>query len=126
MIKKKKWWIPGCLLIVLLLLIIGGITYMSANSLSFSVGRFLDTNGSYMLILDESPIHLFSNTNNPHLFADLSDGDKVLVLHDGINETYPGNTCVHAILKLEDGSITDIQDDILTQLTALGWYTEKQ
>ena len=94
---------------------------MSAKSLDFSVGRVLSANDSMMLILDNSPIQMSNRTNNEDLYTKLSDGDKVLVLHDGIAESYPGKTGVYGIFKLEDGSISDIPDDILTALIELGW-----
>ena len=94
---------------------------MSAKSLDFSVGRVLSANSSMMLILDNSPIQMSCRTNHEDLYAKLSDGDKVLVLHDGIVESYPGRTGAYAIFKLEDGSIADIPDAVMESLTELGW-----
>ena len=52
----------------------------------------------------------------------LENGDEVLVLHDGINESYPGQTGAYAIFKLKDGDIDDISAEVLTSLTELGWW----
>jgi hypothetical protein len=57
------------------------------------------------------------------LFAKLTDGDKVLVFHSAIAESYPAQTGVYGIFKLSDGSITDIPDEVLDILTDLGWRT---
>ncbi len=121
---KKKIWIPLCIVLALILLIGSGLLYMSAKSLDFSVGRVLSASSSMMLVLDNSPIQMSNHTGNENLFAKLTDGDKVLVLHDSIAESYPGKTGVYAIFKLSDGSIADIPGDVLTQLAELGWRTD--
>ena len=118
---KKSIIIPLCIVLALFLIIGGGLAYMSAKSLDFSVGRVLSANNSMMLVLDNSPIQMSNRTDSKNLYAKLSDGDKVLVMHDGIAESYPGKTGVYGIFKLEDGSITDIPDGIIESLTELGW-----
>ena len=118
---KKKVLIPICIVLALFLIIGGGLAYMSVKSFDFSVGRVLSANNSMMLVLDNSPIQMSCRTDDGKIFAKLTDGDKVLVLHDGIAESYPGKTGVYGIFKLEDGSITDIPDGIIESLTELGW-----
>ena len=118
---KKSIIIPLCIVLALFLLIGTGLVYMRAKSLDFSVGRVLSANNSMMLILDNSPIQMSNRTDNDNLYAKLTDGDKVLVLHDGIAESYPGKTGVYGIFKLEDGSIADIPDAVMESLTELGW-----
>lgn len=120
---KKRVLIPSCVVLALLFLIGGGLAYMSTKSLDFSVGRVLSANSSMMLVLDNSPIQMSCRTDDNKMFAKLTDGDKVFVLHDGIAESYPGKTGVYGIFKLEDGSIADIPDDVLNQLAKLGWNT---
>lgn len=120
---KKKIFIPLCIVLALVLLIGGGIVYMNAHSLGLSTGRVLITShGSYMLIRDNSPISMGNPRNNSGLFDGLENGDEILVLHDGINESYPGKTGAYAIFKLNDGDIADIPAEVLTSLTELGWW----
>ncbi len=120
---KKKIVIPICIVLALILLIGGEIAYMNANSLGLSTGRVLITShGSYMLIQDNSPISMGNPKNSAGLFDGLENGDEILVLHDGINETYPGKTGAYAIFKLKDGDIADIPAEVLTSLTELGWW----
>lgn len=119
--KKKKWLIPVCILLALALLAVGAIAYMNASSLGFSAGRYLSANGSHMVLLDASPVVMSNRTGNEQLFSRLSDGDRLLVLHDGIAESYPAKTGAYAVFKLSDGSIEDISAEILTQLDELGW-----
>ena len=52
-------------------------------------------------------------------------GDKILVIHDDIVETYPGKTGVYAIFKLGDGTADDIPQTVVNGLTELGWLESK-
>ena len=119
---KKRVFIPICIILSLVLLIGCAIVYMNANSLGLSTGRVLiSSHGSYMLIRDNSPINMGNPKNNTGLFNGLENGDEILVLHDGINESYPGKTGAYAIFKLKDGDIADIPAEVLASLTELGW-----
>lgn len=123
--KKKKWWIPVTILVVAALVCAAGIWYAAANSLSFSTGRLLmGEDGPYMLILDDSPIVMSGTTKTEERLRGWDSGDKILVLHDGIQESYPGGTGAYLVFKLEDGDITDIPETVLETLTALGWWTD--
>ena len=121
---KKKILIIICVSTLLVLLICGGLAYMSMKSLGLSIGRVIHTNNSSVLILENSPIVMSNQTENERLFDKLSDGDKVLVIHDGVAESYPAKTGTYAVLKLADGSMADISTDVLTQLAELGWMTD--
>jgi len=124
--KKKMWLIPLCIVGVLVLLCAAGLWYMSANTLGFSVGRCLVAdNGSYMLVEDNSPI-VMSNRDKKEIFSGLETGDKILVLHDGVEESYPGGTGAKWIVKLEDGTMEDIPEEVISELTEMGWLGSDQ
>lgn len=120
--QKKKWVIPLCVIGVILLLCAGGLWYMINHSMSFSVGRCLVAdNGSYMFIDGNSPIIMSNRKNKEGLFSGLGTGDKILIFHDGIAETYPGRTGAYWCVKLEDGTQADIPEQVIEELTELGW-----
>ncbi len=121
---KKRVFIPICIVLALLFLIIGTLWYMEAHTLGLSVGRVLKAGNSTMLILDNSPIQMSNRSNNEKLFDKLTDGDKVLVLHTGIAESYPGKTGAHGVIKLSDGKIDDIPGEVIASLSELGWSTD--
>lgn len=103
--QKKKWVLPLCVIGVILLLCAGGLWYMINHSMSFSVGRCLVAdNGSYMFIDGNSPIIMSNRKDKEGLFSGLGTGDKILIFHDGIAETYPGRTGAYWCVKLEDGT----------------------
>ncbi len=109
---------------VLPLILIGiFLMHMSSLSLSFSTGRFLVINDmTFMMITeDNSPIILANIKNIDGLFAGLTSGDEILVLHDGIQETYPARTGAYRIWKRSSGTMDDIPGNVMQQLQELGW-----
>ena len=122
--QKKKWMIPLCVIGGLLLICAGLLWYMVGHSMDFSVGHCLVAeNGSYMFIDGNSPIVMSNRKDKEGMFAGLETGDKILLLHDGIAESYPGRTGAYWCMKLEDGTQADIPEQVMEELSELGWTT---
>ena len=120
--KKKKKLIPIIVFVFILVCIVGAVLYMNAKSLTVSSGLYLKAdNGSHMLIVNQTPIQLSNRTDNQNIFNMLTDGDRILVLHDGIAESYPAKTGLYALLKRSDGAYDDIPTPVIESLTELGW-----
>lgn len=86
-----------------------------------SVGRYLEVkDGKAMLIRENSPISMHNRTKRD-LVRSLDTGDKILVIHTGIAESYPAQTGVYAVLKISNGTINDIPQKVLNELIKLGW-----
>lgn len=138
--RKRKWVIPVVVVIsvIALMLVACIITLgiMTKKGLGFSTGRYLAArNGVSMVIMDDAPKGItdrevrerymspvvMSNRKERDLFKNLETGDKILIVHGGIKESYPGGTGVYAVFKLGDGSTEDIPQKILSDLTAMGW-----
>lgn len=120
--QKKKWMIPLCVIGGLLLICAGLLWYMVSHSMDFSVGRCLVAdNGSYMFIDGNSPIVMSGRKDKEGMFSGLETGDKILLLHDGIAESYPGRTGAYWCMKLADGTQADIPEQVMEELTELGW-----
>lgn len=123
---KKGLTIAGILagLVLVAVLVLGLVA--QRKSLSISTGRCLVAdNGSYMLIIGNEPIVMRNVSGKETLFAGLDTGDLIRVLHDGIQESYPGGTGAYAIWKLEEGFPADIPEAVRKSLTGLGWYGSK-
>lgn len=138
--KKRKWVLPvvvvagiAVALIIACLIILG---IMAKKELGFSVGRYLAADdGVSMVVMDDAPDSItdpaererymspvvMSNRTDRDLFKNLDTGDKILIVHGGVKESYPGGTGVYAVFQLDDGSIEDIPEKILNDLTAMGW-----
>ena len=109
---------------VLLLIIVGFFTVTTLNSTAIIKGYSLKCESDIYMIIDErgSPVHYSYNKAVGEDVENLTDGDRILIISDLINESYPGSTSAHFILKLEDGDITDIPEETLASLSELGWY----
>ena len=119
---KKKILIPIAFLAAILILVACILGFMIVRSLGFSTGRCIVTSsGSYLILMDNSPVSMSNSSGNADLFADLQTGDEILILHDGIQETYPGRTGVYFCKKLSYGTIADIPTDIIETLSPMGW-----
>ena len=97
------------------------IFVFAGKGYSPSVGRFLSTENTDMIIIDNSPIVMSVRNGNENAFEKYETGDKILVVHDGILESYPAQTGVYFSAKLADGHISNISETVLKQLYELGW-----
>lgn len=126
---KKKTIIALILtaaLIALAVLLVLGIK--GAVKYGFLEGRVLIAdNGSYLIILDDhSPIKMSDHSANGGAFLDLQTGDKIRILHDGVRESYPGQTGVYHVRLLERGDTEDIPADVVNALRQLGWMDKAE
>ena len=112
------------IVIVLVLIIVGYFTVITLNSTALIEGYSLKCeNGSYMIIEERgSPIRYSHNKAVGTDVETLTDGDRILIVSDLINESYPGSTSAYLVVKLADGDISDIPEDTLRSLAELGWY----
>ena len=117
----KKWIISVAIVVIVLIVAVAAVGTMLNRGYGISTGRYLEaTNGSSLLIRGNSPIRM-SNGTERDLFRHLATGDKILVIHDGINESYPGSTGAYAVFRLSKGAAGDIPQEVADQLVALGW-----
>lgn len=121
----KKLFIS--LMIIILTAVVGFIAFMSGGK-SLLTGYSLKCgNGSYMIIEENgSPIRYSFNKALGTDVRKLSDGDRILIISDLINESYPGSTSAYFVLKLSDGDIEDIPKETLQSLAELGWYNSEE
>ena len=130
--KNKKWILPTCIvlgvIISLAVSFFAFLVFMNSRGYGISVGRALYAkDGSCMLVVDEnSPIRMSDRSNKTEkgeLFRGITTGDKILVVHTGIEESYPAHTGAYFVVKLSDGSREDIPDKVIENLTAMGWLS---
>ncbi len=124
---KKKILIFLCVILSILILFSAvSVFVINRYSLSVSQGLYLSAeNNAHMLIQMNSPIKMNNLTDNEKLFEALSDGDEILVIHNGVQESYPGSTGVYTVFKLGDGELSDISQNVLAALSELGWWKNK-
>jgi len=105
----------------IIILLVVSIYILLNKGYGLSEGRYLEAeNGTAMLIRGNSPIVL-SSQHNGDMFYNLDIGDKILVIHTGIAESYPAQTRAIAVFKISDGTIADIPQKVIKELVKLGW-----
>lgn len=124
---KKKIILAVCIIFAVFLLLVAivfaGLGIALYNGYGFTEGRVLIAdNGSYMII-DEGggPIVMSNQSKNEEIFADLTNGDEILIVNGLIEETYPARTDVHYCKKIADGEYKDLPEKTLLSLAEMGW-----
>lgn len=103
-------------------IIAGSVFAMLESSFSLSTGTVLKSdNGTVFLVKGNSPVRLGDYTEEGKLLAGLETGDKVLVLHDGIAESYPASTSARFVIKTGGGGEGNIPEEVVSSLSELGW-----
>lgn len=120
--KRIGWIVTGCVLLCLAV-ILAAAGYFLDQGLGVSVGRYLESSGGPMVILEDLPVCM-SCRGAADTFSGLGNGDKILVVHDGIKESYPGQTGVYFCMRLENGDILDIPEQTLCSVQEMGWYDD--
>ena len=116
--KKKR-----ILLIVLALLVIGAAALIVSGLTPASGYVIAADNGSFLIVLDDSPVVMSNRTKDDNLFVGLQTGNEILILRDGIAESYPAQTGVYFCMNISAGSPDKIPQHIIDSLTELGWIT---
>lgn len=118
--KKLLLLIPLCcclLLIAALLILRCGVNLTQGRCV-------VAVNGSILLLDGEEPICLSGVPDRQK--QKLASGDRILVLHGPLQETYPAGTRAYLLLRLEQGDLTDIPPSARERLTELGYLGKLQ
>ena len=124
---KRKTWSKIILLTALSLLfaLILMLGILTVEGYGISIGRLLVTErGSNLLIVENTPIQMSDRSQKQSLFDSCQTGDLLLVVHGGVEETYPAKSGAIFAVRLQRGSVTDIPEDVLNQLFELGWFAD--
>lgn len=123
--KKKILIIVISILASILIIIAGAFAFIIYKGYGITVGRLLIAeNDTYMLIDENSPIVMSTKNDKEKFFNNIETGDKIFVIHSGVDETYPAHTGAYLCIKLEDGSVSDINSEVLLQLSEMGWLSD--
>ncbi len=109
-------------LLLALILILGILT---VKGYGISIGRLMVTErGENLLIVENTPIQMSDQSRKQALFDKYQTGDLLLVIHDGVEETYPARSGAYVAVRLQRGSVTDIPGNVLNELFDLGWIAD--
>ena len=91
------------------------------QKIRFSEAQYMETAHGHMLLINGSPVSISGKDRS---FKNLTTGDKVLVAHGLIAESYPGQAKAYLCIKRADGTASDIPAGILQSLREMGWIAE--
>ena len=119
--SPKKWLIPIVSIVAILILVTICLGVFISKGFGVSEGIYLESkDGSSIIVCKRTPI-VMSNRTNRNLFDNLEIGDKILIIHDGIAESYPAGTGAYAVFKRNDGVTGEIPPSVIEELIELGW-----
>ncbi len=106
--KKKRWILPLVIVGVVLVaavFVFGGLS--SNKGYGISTGRlyFADI-GTYLIDDNDNAMHVADHTKKQDLFEGYESGDRVIILHGPVAESYLAQTEGYAVLRIgkSDGS----------------------
>lgn len=104
---------------LLALLITAGV--MSAKGYGISVGKlYFADNGTYLIDEDDKAMRISDQSDDGDLFKGYANGDRILVIHDGVEESYPPCTCGHYAFRFSKGDGTYKPADEVLGIEYLG------
>ena len=107
-----------CSVLILILTIFASCN----NNKTTSTGRCLVTiDNQYLIVMNNSPVVMSNQSRKDNLFEEIKTGDMIKITHDGINESYPGQTGVYSCSILKTGTISDISKEVISSLNEMGW-----
>ncbi len=122
---KKKIIISVAVILAVFVLGISAGTIIINSEIGISSGHVLiSENGTCFLIKGNSPVRLSDYSEKNNVLPELKTGDKVIVIHDGIAESYPASTLCRFCIKTGNGSLSDIPEEVISSMTELGWIGE--
>lgn len=126
---KKKLILAICIILAVFLLLVAtvfvGFGIALYKGYGFTEGRVLIADNDSYIIIDESgsPIVMSNRSKNENIFADLTNGDEILIVNNGIQESYPAGTGVYYCKKIADGEYKDLPEQTLLSLMEMGWIS---
>ena len=124
MMKNKAWLILLLSFIGVIIALAVAIGFLAIKGMGISYGLYLEArNNTPMMIVDNSPMKM-SRRSDRDIFDGLENGDRILVIHSSIAQSYPSQTGAYAVIKLWGGDASDISSDVIENLMSMGWITE--
>lgn len=116
--KRLKWIIP---LVIAVIIAAAAAFVLSRGTVGYCI---VADNGSRILVVDGGPVVLSNSTIGKNALYKYDTGDKLLVVHGAIRESYPASADAYFCMKIGEGSAKDIPDEVFKGLYELDWLSE--
>ncbi len=106
--KKKRWVLPlsiaGGLIILCIAFVLVFGAVLGAKGYSVSVGRlYFAKNGNYLIENGNMAMRVSDLSDNAELFKGYENGNKVILIHGGVDDSYPAQTDGYRVFRLSKG-----------------------
>ena len=123
--KKRKWILPvsivGGVIVLCIVAVFAFGAILSAQGYGISAGRlYFADNGTYLIDSDNMAMRVSDCSKDAELFKGYQNGDKVILFHDGVNETYPAQTGGYYIIRTSKGDGTYKPADEVLGIVSFG------
>ena len=120
---KAMLKVLSIVVVLILLVSLIALGVLVCGGYGISEGRFYKAENGSALLLDDNGATVLSSKNSG-IFDNLAAGDRVLVLHDGVEECYPARTGAYFCICLEKGGVQDLPKSVMHSLKELGWISD--
>lgn len=128
--KTKKRILTVCIIAGVIVLCIAGLLatagIMSAKGYGISVGRLYLSDTGFYLVDEDKAMLMSDQSDNRKLFDGLNTGDLILVIHDGVDESYPSGTGAYRGFRLRKGNENDLPENLDIGVVKIDVTVDKQ
>lgn len=122
--KRSKVILIVTVVLIILLCIAVPIVFLVYNDYGVTIGRLLVSDAGNMVIDGKTVIIMSDQSDDKDIFDGLRTGDKILVVHDGVEESLPARTGAYHIFRLAKGDESDIPEDAISSFVVKDYAYE--
>ena len=112
--KRRKWIQAICIAVGIIALLMAAAAVTSMMGYGVSVGKLYFTESSTYLIDGTTSIIVSDQSRKCNLFDGYANGDEIILVHDGVEETFPARTGGFMAFRISKGDGTyKPSDDLL-------------
>ena len=95
--KKKKWILPVGIVCGIIVICAAAVfafgAILSTQGYSITTGRlYFADNGTYLIDSNDMAMRVSDCSEDKELFKGYQNGDRVVLFHNGVEESYPAQT----------------------------------
>ena len=122
--KKKKWILAICIAVSIIALLMAAASVTSMMGYGVSVGKLYFTESSTYLIDGTTSIIVSDQSRKSNMFDGYANGDEIILVHDGVEETFPARTGGYMAIRISKGDGTYKPSDDLLGIAVLEEFDE--
>ena len=101
--KCKKWILALCIVAGIIAVAMATAAVTSMMGYGVSVGKLYFTEDSVFLIHGNSSMIVSDQSKKSDLFDGYANGDTIILVHDGVEETFPAHTGGYMAFRISKG-----------------------